>query len=45
MTQTKPSSARWVRVALAAALVAMVFAGAYLVWPSRAGHTVVGYFS
>jgi phospholipid/cholesterol/gamma-HCH transport system substrate-binding protein len=37
--------ARWLRVALAAALVAMAAAGAYLVWPSRAGQQVVGYFT
>ena len=42
---TSSTRTRWVRVALAAALVAMVAAGAYLVWPSRAGHKVVGYFT
>ena len=47
MTHANPSSTRgrWLRVALAAVLVAMLVVGVYLVWPSRAGHKVVGYFT
>lgn len=36
---------RWSRPALAAVLVVTLAVGVYLVWPSRAGHTVIGYFS
>ncbi|WP_101951783.1 MCE family protein [Mycobacterium sp. 3519A] len=36
---------RWVRVSLAAALVALLVLGVFTVWPSRAGHKVVGYFT
>ena len=42
---SSPTRARWPRAALAAALVAMLLAGVYVVWPSRAGHKVVGYFT
>ncbi len=47
MTQADPSFARsrWLRLAVAALLVAMLAVGAYLVWPSRAGNKVVGYFT
>ncbi len=47
MTQANPSIARsrWLRMALAASLVATLAVGVYLVWPSRVGHKVVGYFS
>jgi phospholipid/cholesterol/gamma-HCH transport system substrate-binding protein len=47
MTQADPSLARsrWPRLAVAALLVATLAAGAYLVWPSRVGHKVVGYFT
>jgi phospholipid/cholesterol/gamma-HCH transport system substrate-binding protein len=36
---------RWLRPALAAVLVVTLAVGAYLVWPSRGGHKVTGYFS
>jgi phospholipid/cholesterol/gamma-HCH transport system substrate-binding protein len=36
---------RWLRIALAALLVATLAVGVYLVWPSRAGHKIVGYFT
>jgi phospholipid/cholesterol/gamma-HCH transport system substrate-binding protein len=36
---------RWVRPALAAALVVVVVLGVYLAWPGRNGHKVVGYFA
>ncbi|MFG1931518.1 MCE family protein [Mycobacterium sp. NPDC048908] len=46
---TQPNSngmrSRWVRVSLAVALVALLVVGVYMVWPSRAGHKVVGYFT
>jgi phospholipid/cholesterol/gamma-HCH transport system substrate-binding protein len=47
MTQADPSLARsrWLRLAVAALLVVTLAAGAYLVWPSRVGHKVVGYFT
>ena len=47
MTHANPSIARsrWLRMALAASLVATLAVGVYLVWPSRVGHKVVGYFS
>lgn len=46
MTQQNSQSkrARWVRPALAVALVALLATGVYTVWPSRAGHEVVAYF-
>lgn len=46
MTQqnSHSSRARWVRPALAVALVALLATGVYTVWPSRAGHEVVAYF-
>jgi phospholipid/cholesterol/gamma-HCH transport system substrate-binding protein len=46
MTHANPTLAqsRWLRVALAALLVATLAVGVYLVWPGRAGHTVIGYF-
>ncbi len=47
MTQanSSPNRSRWLRIALAALLVAVLAAGVYLVWPSRAGHKVVAYFT
>ncbi len=47
MTNANPSSgrSRWLRIALAVVLVAMVAVGAYLVWPSRTGNKVVAYFT
>jgi phospholipid/cholesterol/gamma-HCH transport system substrate-binding protein len=47
MTQANPASdrGRWLRVAVAAVLVVTAAVGVYLVWPSRAGHKVVGYFT
>jgi phospholipid/cholesterol/gamma-HCH transport system substrate-binding protein len=47
MTQANPSvtRSRWLRVALAALLVVTLAVGGYQVWPSRAGHKVVGYFA
>jgi phospholipid/cholesterol/gamma-HCH transport system substrate-binding protein len=47
MTHANPSFARsrWLRVALAALLVVTLLVGVYLVWPSRAGHKIVGYFA
>ena len=46
MTQANPSFARsrWLRIALAALLVATLAVGVYLVWPSRGGHKVIAYF-
>ncbi|WP_370331756.1 MCE family protein [Mycolicibacterium hippocampi] len=35
---------RWFKMALAATLVVILAIGAYLVWPSRAGTKIVGYF-
>jgi phospholipid/cholesterol/gamma-HCH transport system substrate-binding protein len=47
MTHADPSVARnrWLRLAVAALLVAMLAGGAYLVWPSHVGNKVVGYFT
>jgi len=47
MTNANPTSdrTRWLRIALATALVAMLAVGAYLVWPSRTGNKVVAYFT
>ena len=47
MTYANPSSdrSRWLRIALAAVLVAILAVGVYLVWPSRTGHKVVAYFT
>jgi len=36
---------RWPRVAVAVLLVAALLGGVYTVWPSRAGRTIVGYFT
>jgi phospholipid/cholesterol/gamma-HCH transport system substrate-binding protein len=46
MTYANPTSdrSRWLRIALAAVLVAVLAVGVYLVWPSRAGNKIVGYF-
>ncbi|MGE0217266.1 MCE family protein [Mycolicibacterium sp.] len=41
MTDT---GSRWMRMGLAAVLVAVLAVGVYLVWPNRAGHKIVGYF-
>jgi len=40
-----PNRSRWLRIALAAVLVAVLAVGVYLVWPSRTGDKVVGYFT
>jgi phospholipid/cholesterol/gamma-HCH transport system substrate-binding protein len=47
MTDANPSAtrSRWLRVALAAMMVATLAIGVYLVWPSRMGHKVVAYFT
>jgi phospholipid/cholesterol/gamma-HCH transport system substrate-binding protein len=47
MTDTAPASqrSRWLRVALAALLVATLAAGAYLVWPTRGGNQVIAHFT
>lgn len=47
MTNSNPSPdrTRWLRIALATALVTMLAAGAYLVWPSRTGNKIVAYFT
>jgi phospholipid/cholesterol/gamma-HCH transport system substrate-binding protein len=47
MTYANPSPdrSRWLRMALAAVLVAVLAVGVYLVWPSRTGDKVVGYFT
>jgi phospholipid/cholesterol/gamma-HCH transport system substrate-binding protein len=47
MTHSNSSQgrSRWLRLALAAALVAMIAVGAYLVWPARTGDKVVAYFT
>jgi phospholipid/cholesterol/gamma-HCH transport system substrate-binding protein len=39
------AQSRWLRVALAALLVVTLAVGVYLVWPTRAGHKMIGYFS
>ena len=39
---SSPDRSRWLRMALAAVLVAVLAVGVYLVWPSRTGHKVVG---
>lgn len=44
-TNTSSDRGRWLRIALATALVAMLAVGAYLVWPSRTGDKVVAYFT
>ena len=46
MTQANSPFARsrWLRLALAALLVATLAVGVYLVWPSRGGHKVIAYF-
>jgi phospholipid/cholesterol/gamma-HCH transport system substrate-binding protein len=43
-TDSSLTRSRWPRVALAALLVVTLLVGVYLVWPSRAGQQVVGYF-
>jgi phospholipid/cholesterol/gamma-HCH transport system substrate-binding protein len=47
MTQDKPVSGRgrWLRVALAAALLVMLAVGVYQVWPTRSGNKLTAYFS
>ena len=47
MTQenSTTSRSRWLRLAVAAMLVAALVGGVYLVWPSRQGNTVVAYFT
>ena len=36
---------RWLRYGVIAALVVVLVAGIYLIWPGRAGHKVIGYFT
>ncbi|GFG54355.1 mammalian cell entry protein [Mycolicibacterium agri] len=36
---------RWLRIALAAVLVAILAVGVYLVWPARTGHKIIAYFT
>ncbi|CAA0079904.1 Uncharacterised protein [Mycolicibacterium vanbaalenii] len=38
------AQSRWFKVALAATLAVILAIGAYLVWPSRSGTKIVGYF-
>jgi phospholipid/cholesterol/gamma-HCH transport system substrate-binding protein len=46
MTQVEQSGrSRWMRRTLAAVLAVFLAVAVYLVWPGRAGHKVVGYFS
>ncbi len=45
LANPSPSRSRWLRMLLAAVLVFMLAVGVYLVWPSRTGHKVVGYFT
>jgi phospholipid/cholesterol/gamma-HCH transport system substrate-binding protein len=47
MTHTNSPSGRtrWLRLGLAALLVAVLAGGIYTVWPSRAGNEVVAYFT
>lgn len=47
MTNANPTLARsrWLRVTLAALLVASLVAGVYLVWPSRTGDKLTAYFT
>ncbi len=47
MTQpdSTPSRGKWLRGALAVALVALLAVGVYLVWPNRGGQKVVAYFT
>ncbi|MBV8965929.1 MAG: MCE family protein, partial [Mycobacteriaceae bacterium] len=40
-----PRNTRWLRYGVIAALVVALIAAIYLVWPGRAGHKVIGYFS
>jgi phospholipid/cholesterol/gamma-HCH transport system substrate-binding protein len=40
-----PDRSRWLRIALAVVLVAVLAVGVYLVWPSRTGNKIVGYFT
>lgn len=42
---TKTTRTRWLRIALVAVLAAVVIGGAYALWPSRQGNTVVAYFT
>ncbi len=43
-TDSSLTRSRWPRVALGALLVVTLLVGVYLVWPSRVGQQVVGYF-
>lgn len=45
LANSSPLRSRWLRVALAAMLVVVLAVGVYLVWPSRAGNKVIGYFT
>jgi phospholipid/cholesterol/gamma-HCH transport system substrate-binding protein len=46
MTHVQPSGRnRWLRLVLAAVLAVSLAVGVYLVWPGRAGHAVIAYFS
>src|ERR1700687_5289811 len=42
---TSSTRSRWLRLALAALLVVTLAVGVYVVWPSRSGHKVIGYFT
>ncbi|MBV9513856.1 MAG: MCE family protein [Mycobacteriaceae bacterium] len=44
-SHTAPRNTRWLRYGVIAALVVALIAAIYLVWPGRAGHKVIGYFS
>ncbi|MDT5105036.1 MAG: phospholipid/cholesterol/gamma-HCH transport system substrate-binding protein, partial [Mycobacterium sp.] len=41
---SNPGRTRWLRIALAALLVAVLAGGVYTVWPTRGGNKVVAYF-
>src|SRR5689334_20338413 len=43
-SEQPPDRSRWLRIALATALVVMLAVGAYLVWPSRSGDKITAYF-
>ncbi len=45
LANPSPGRSRWLRIVLAAVLVAVLAVGVYLVWPSRTGEKVVGYFT
>ncbi|MGE5698110.1 MAG: virulence factor Mce family protein [Candidatus Sericytochromatia bacterium] len=45
MSAPASSRTRWLRYGVIAALVVVLIIGMYLVWPGRAGHKVIGYFT